>query len=141
MSQNQNTQENLSQRYKGYKARAKAEGREALPFPTWKRMYGTRAPRNSKATQPAVVVQTQPDVNDLFAQFQAFVASQQPAQVTQPVKQAVKQAQPSQGHVTIQNPDEQATGRQLWKLMDLGLIEFISKGDASQLIENALATA
>lgn len=55
----------------------------------------------------------------------------QPVQVTQ---------QPdTQAHVTIQNPDDQATGRQLWKLMDLGLIEFISKGDASQMIEKALA--
>ena len=132
---------NLSQQYKGYKARKKAEGSEALDFNTWKRMYGTRKPRTSKAASNGHV--TAPVVNQnqaLIEQAQALIA-QLSGQVTQDTQPAVKQAQPSQGHVEIRNPDEQATGRQLWKLMNLGVIPFISKGDASQMIEDALVTA
>jgi len=134
MSQTQNTQ-NLSQAYKGYKARKKAEGGEILDFPTWKRMYGLRKPRTRKSQPTQAPTQaTNGHVNpnaELIAQAQALIA-----QLSQ------QATQPTQGHaqaVEIRNPDEQATGRQLWKLMDLGLIPFISKGDASEMIEQALA--
>ena len=133
--------------YKQYTKRSEANGKTPLDFDTWKARYLNRAPRgtrsngNGKPAATAVVEQPQSNGNGqpTLEQIVAAVLAatgQQPQAVETPVETP---AQPDAEVKTfeIRDPDSQATGRQLWKLMNLGLIDFISKGEASQLIDAA----
>ena|SRR5690242_8859494 len=105
------SQDNFSQRYKAYTRKAKAEGREPLSFNQWKERYALRAPRGSKKAAQATSTPT----------AQQIVA---------------KRAEGHVGQQTMQNPDDPATGRQLWFLNSNGLLgEVITKAQASSMIE------
>ena len=139
--------------YKQYTKRAEANGKQPLDFDTWKSRYLNRAPRGTRkgnsTTKTAVQIaaQSQPESNGngsgepsvdaiVAAVLKAMGRDQEASQApSQP--DAEVQPQETKQSFEIRDPESQATGRQLWKLMNLGLIDFISKGEASQLIDNA----
>jgi hypothetical protein len=123
----------LSKQYKQYQARARKQGKTPISFEAYQAMADVRAQRgngasngrstaNGRSTSAVAVVERQKARN---------------GRKTQP---APKQRD---AHFTISDPDALATGRQLWKLNELGLLDQfegrITKGEASEALDEALS--
>lgn len=135
----------LSAQYKQYSAKAKREGKTPISFDAYKAMADVRAQRgNGKAqkrqSQSATAIvarqngrKSQPTTSTRDAQIAELQRQIEALSTPEP-------APASTGHFEIKDPNALATGRQLWKLNELGLLGNgqLTKGIASDMLDKAL---
>ena len=140
----------LSAQYKQYTARAKREGKTPISFDSYKAMADVRAKRGNgtktkRQTKTAVQVVAERNGNGrqhspVQSQLEQIIAQAQAQLEALNTPEEAPQAQASAGHVEIKDPNALATGRQLWKLNELGLLGNgqLTKGIASDMLDKAL---
>ena len=138
----------ISAQYKQYAAKAKREGKTPVDFDAYKRMADVRAQRGNgstrKSTSAQAIVARQNGKGrqhgPIQSQLEQIIAQAQAQLEALNTPEEAPQAQASQGHVEIKDPNALATGRQLWKLNELGLLGNgqLTKGIASDMLDKAL---
>lgn len=139
----------LSAQYKQYTAKAKREGKTPISFDAYKAMADVRAQRSAKTTRKAKSTSAQAIVarqngkrqdNPVQTQLEQIIAQAQAQIAALSTPEEAPQAKASKGHVEIRDPESLATGRQLWKLNELGLLGKgqLTKGIASDMLDKAL---
>lgn len=138
----------ISAQYKQYAAKAKREGKTPISFEKYQSMADVRAqrgngtPKRRNNSAQAIVARQngKRQHSPVQSQLEQIIAQAQAQLEALNTPQEAPQAKASAGHVEIKDPDSLATGRQLWKLNELGLLGKgqLTKGIASDMLDKAL---
>jgi len=139
----------LSAQYKQYAAKAKREGKTPISFDKYQAMADVRAQRGNgtpkrRSTKTATQIVAERSngrkASPVQNQLEQIIAQAQAQLEALNTPSEAPQAKASTGHVEIKDPNALATGRQLWKLNELGLLGNgqLTKGVASDMLDKAL---